>query len=53
LKPEDWRKKAQIDAKKKPIKNPDMGTYNPNPTDFVTFDNLSKSKLAKHSDWNK
>lgn len=30
-----------------------MGTYNPNPTEFVTFDNITKSKSAKHSDWGK
>lgn len=30
-----------------------MGTYNPNPTDYTTFENLTKSKSAKHSDWNK
>lgn len=30
-----------------------MGTYNPNPSEFTTFDNLTKSKSAKHSDWNK
>lgn len=46
-KPDDWRKKHEQLAKKKPEKSPDMRTYHPMPGDYTIFDNLAKQKTSK------
>lgn len=36
-KPEDWRKKHEEQAKKKPPKSPDVAVYSPMPADYNLF----------------
>jgi len=45
-KPEDWRKKHLLQAKKKPEKSPEVGTYNPQPSDYNLFGSFTKPKAG-------
>lgn len=47
-KPEDWRKKHQLQEKKKPEKSPEVGTYNPQPSDYTLFQSNNKPKVGKN-----
>ena len=42
-----------MEAKKKPLKAPDMGTYKPAPVEYSLFENATKARSANKSDWNK
>lgn len=46
--PEEWRKKHQLESKKKPPKSPDAATYRPQPSDFLLFENIKKTTQNKN-----
>lgn len=49
VKPEDWRKKHEVQEKTKKLpKMPDMRTYNPNPVDYSLFSVNEKLKRNKN-----
>lgn len=48
LKPEDWRKKHKDAEGSKKLNLPDVGTYSPNPANYMTFDKIfEKQKSSK------